>query len=166
MVAGMGFWLGASNTHLSDVESFVEEMNSLRETLAHGVTGEVNADTFAAVCKPVGMKAKATAEEKQWRFRQVSTKHRNPANKPNQAEVEAIKRFEEDAALLSFWVRGDDFSSYYRRITVQTTCLACHGEKEQRPDFIKIKYPDDLAHGFKDGDLRGIFSVTVNNEKP
>lgn len=161
MVAGMGFWMGASNNHSSGVESFVEEINTLRESLAQGVSGKATADTFAAVCKPVGMKAKAVAQENQWTFRQVSNKYRNPDNKATSAEAEAIQVFEQDKTLLSFWDDGETSASYYRRITVQESCLTCHGDMKARPDFIKEKYPEDLAHSFEAGELRGIFSVTV-----
>lgn len=157
----MGFWMSASTLRPSDVESFVEEINTLREGLAQGVSGEATADTFATVCKPVGMKAKAVAQKNQWTFRQVSNKYRNPTNKPNSTEAKAIQLFDQDKTLLSFWDDGETTAHYYRRITVQENCLACHGDPKTRPDFIKKQYPEDLAHSFQEGELRGIFSVTV-----
>ncbi len=160
----MGLWLGASNNRPSDVESFVEEINTLRKNLAQGVSGEATADTFAAVCKPVGMKAKMIATENEWIFRQVSHKYRNPANKPSSAESAALLRFEQDETLLSFWDKGNSRTNYYRRITVQQSCLTCHGDQEARPDFIKEKYPNDLAHSFQIGELRGIFSITLSTD--
>ena len=163
--ACLSCWLGAAELSTSQVEAFVEEINSMRENLVHGVSGAVTPETFAAVCKPVGMRAKSVAKEKHWTFRQVSKQNRNPANQPSAEEAEAIHRFEQDPALFSFWNYGDETATYYRRITVQATCLACHGDRDTRPDFIKTKYPDDLAYGFKAGDLRGIFAVTINKEE-
>lgn len=49
----------------------------------------------------------------------------------------------------------------YRRIDVRKNCLLCHGEKNRRPDFIKEKYPEDRAFDFKEGDLRGMYSVWI-----
>jgi hypothetical protein len=46
-------------------------------------------------------------------------------------------------------------------ITVQPSCLACHGPKDERPAFVKKDYPEDRAYGFEDGDLRGIYAVFV-----
>jgi hypothetical protein len=46
-------------------------------------------------------------------------------------------------------------------IEVAASCLASHGPKEARPKFVIEKYPTDLAHGFKPGDLRGMYSVFV-----
>ena len=58
--------------------------------------------------------------------------------------------------------RGEtDGWRYARRITVQPSCLACHGPKDQRPDFVKTGYPDDRAYGFEAGDLRGLYAVFV-----
>ena len=47
------------------------------------------------------------------------------------------------------------------RITVREACLACHGAKAERPDFVKERYPEDRACGFEVGDLRGLYSVFV-----
>jgi hypothetical protein len=33
--------------------------------------------------------------------------------------------------------------------------------KNNRPEFIKNKYPQDLAFDFKEGDLRGMYSVFI-----
>jgi hypothetical protein len=33
--------------------------------------------------------------------------------------------------------------------------------KGARPEFIKEKYPQDLAYNFKAGDLRGMYSVFI-----
>ena len=51
--------------------------------------------------------------------------------------------------------------AHARRITVQPSCLACHGPKDERPAFVKKDYPEDRAYGFEDGDLRGIYAVFV-----
>ena len=162
---GISCFVGGLQGRSLEVETFVEEIKTLREQLALGVSGEVNADTFAAVCKPVGMKAKTVSQEKQWIFRQVSAKYRNPAHKPTAVETEAIRRFEQDPSLQAIWNYENGSAHYYRRITIQASCLACHGDKDSRPDFIKTQYPDDLAHGFKLGELRGIFSVTLNKKQ-
>lgn len=45
---------------------------------------------------------------------------------------------------------------YFRRINVQASCLACHGLKDNRPEFVKKNYPQDLAYNFKVGDLREV----------
>lgn len=41
------------------------------------------------------------------------------------------------------------------------SCLACHGMKTSRPNFVKESYPDDRAFEFKVGDLRGMYAVFI-----
>lgn len=81
-------------------------------------------------------------------------------------ESEALfVRFESDASLDSLWIRTEQNGvagrRYRRRITVEPACLACHGPKDARPDFVVEKYPDDRAFDFETGDLRGLYSVFV-----
>ena len=66
---------------------------------------------------------------------------------------------------MGFWqaetIDGQKGTRYYRRINVEASCLACHGGKDSRPQFIKDKYPQDLAYDFQVGDLRGMYSVFI-----
>ena len=50
---------------------------------------------------------------------------------------------------------------YMKAISTAALCLNCHGETLSPEVAVKIKelYPNDQAHGFKDGDLRGAFTV-------
>jgi hypothetical protein len=72
---------------------------------------------------------------------------------------------EDDPALMGMWVKtsmdGKAGVRYFRRITVEPACLACHGPKDSRPQFVKDGYPYDRAYGFDVGDLRGLYSVFV-----
>lgn len=149
----------------------IDEVNNLRISLAPAVTKEtvVTEEVFGKVCKPVGMKAKSIAEKEGWIFKQLSHKNRNPAH----ALDEDVKKHYDDflkdpkKERVSFAAKmnGVEGTRYLQRIVVQETCLACHGEKNARPDFIKTKYPDDKAFDFKAGDLRGVYSVFVPLKK-
>ena len=55
---------------------------------------------------------------------------------------------------------------YFRRITVRSACLECHGRKEKRPAFVRERYPEDRAFGFERGDLRGVYSIFVPEPEP
>jgi hypothetical protein len=57
--------------------------------------------------------------------------------------------------------KGQAGTRYFRRITVEPACLACHGKREARPEFVKKNYPQDKAFGFAAGDLRGVYSVFI-----
>lgn len=54
-----------------------------------------------------------------------------------------------------------DRATHLSEEVVGAACLACHGEKNTRPEFVKEKFPEDRAHGFNAGDLRGLYSVFV-----
>jgi hypothetical protein len=50
------------------------------------------------------------------------------------------------------------------------TCLKCHGEKNKEIEpktlgVIQKLYPNDLAHGYKLKDFRGMWAVKFNVER-
>lgn len=152
---------------LSKAVQSIEELDSMRSGLASYLETDPEqptAETMKKVCKPVGMKAQQLSQENGWQVKQISNKYRNPAHAPDGPESrKALARFERDAELMGFWqaetVGEQAGTRYYRRIDVEASCLACHGGKAGRPEFVKNNYPEDLAYNFKEGDLRGMYSV-------
>jgi hypothetical protein len=65
--------------------------------------------------------------------------------------------------------RGPQAGTRYHRlmkpIVIQGMCVSCHGSDAQIPDSVKKQiaksYHQDLATGYKAGDLRGAFSVKI-----
>lgn len=152
----------------------IESLDALRSGLAstlEGAATEPTLQTFKEVCKPVGMRAKQLSEEQGWQVRQVAQKYRNPEHAPaNLYEWQALDQFQKHPELTGFWqpetltdAAGNSQPGihYYRRIDVEPSCLACHGAKEGRPQFVKERYPQDLAYNFQPGDLRGMYSVFI-----
>ena len=147
----------------------IENLDAMRSGLASTLedsTTEPTIQTFKEVCKPVGMRAKQLSQENGWQVKQIATKYRNPAHAPdNLHSVMALAKFQNDPELMGFWdsetIDGQQGTRYYRRINVESSCLACHGGKNARPQFIKDKYPQDLAFDFNVGDLRGMYSVFI-----
>lgn len=151
----------------------VEKLSSLtamREGLAATLDDSkepITEATFKAVCAPVGKSLKEWAASKGYRARQVSAKFRNPANAPDDAEARALARFEtikpgQDAPLFEAGAMdGKPATLVFVPIRVTSSCLHCHGGKDSRPEFVKVKYPNDKAFGFKPGDLRGMYSVLM-----
>ena len=125
----------------------IENLDAMRSGLAstlEGSTTEPTMETMKEVCKPVGMRAHA----------------------PDYLHaLMALAKFKNDPELMGFWdsetIDGQQGTRYYRRINVESSCLACHGGKNARPQFVKDKYPQDLAFDFKVGDLRGMYSVFI-----
>ncbi|WP_172820817.1 DUF3365 domain-containing protein [Cyanobium sp. NIES-981] len=147
----------------------MEQLDRLRIGLAatlEGSTEEPTLDTMKEVCMPVGRRAAAIGKENGWTVRQVATKYRNPDHAPaNAQEREVIDLFSRHPQIQGLWQPSAEGQpagvSYYRRIAVQPSCLACHGSKDSRPAFVKERYPQDRAFDFKPGDLRGMYAVFI-----
>jgi len=64
---------------------------------------------------------------------------------------------------------GTNSARYYAPIIVKEACLNCHGPRESLPNTLTKTldklYPDDLAHGYTLGDLRGAFRVDIDLSK-
>lgn len=152
---------------LGRVVEQVERLDELRSTLAenfrYSQAEEADRTTFRNVCRPVGTQVKRVASENGWRIDQMAIKFRNPAHRPDSAARRVMEMMEADEGMTGIWYAdrsdGRDGYRYFRRIVVEPACLACHGAKEDRPEFVKEDYPEDRAYGFEVGDLRGVYSV-------
>lgn len=145
-----------------------EEIISMRSALAGEFIrpgAEATEETFRKVCGAVGKKVKEIEKAEGVVIRHAAVKFRNQANAATPAEAALIERFEKDGALKAVddldTVDGKKYFRVTRPIRVESACLACHGEKDSRPAFVKEKYPEDRAYGFRKGDLRGVISVLI-----
>lgn len=167
-LAGGAFAGVSSLTPEEKAASIAEEIVTMRSALAGEFIApgaEITEDTFKKVCGAVGKRAMEISEKEGVKIRHAATRYRNPNNAADEREAGLIKRFEEEAGLAEVTERleadGVELIRYTRPVIVEQACLACHGGKDARPGFIKAKYPDDRAFGFREGDLRGIITVTV-----
>ncbi|NJL12090.1 MAG: DUF3365 domain-containing protein [Microscillaceae bacterium] len=108
-------------------------------------------------------------------LKRVSQKARNPVDAPDSLEKVLLE------AYASQKVRGEDLRPQLARlpggkvlftapILLKPMCLNCHGlpQKDIAPATlarIQQKYPQDLATGYRIGDLRGMWAITFF-EKP
>lgn len=104
-------------------------------------------------------------------IKRTSLKTRNPLNKPDDAELAVLKKYEVELMkglpLQPVVETETDASHFYAPIIIESKCLMCHGtvNKElSRPidSIIKTKYPEDMATGYQEGDLRGMWSITFS----
>lgn len=161
-----------STPELAKAVAAIEALDQMRSTLASSLEGQPSIptpETFKAVCKPVGMRAQQLSQENHWQVKQIATRYRNPAHAPDTVRSRlALAKFNQDSSLQGLWenttLNGQPGVRYYRRINVEASCLACHGAREARPDFIKVNYPDDTAFDFNVGDLRGMYAVFIPDE--
>jgi hypothetical protein len=101
-------------------------------------------------------------------IKRVSDKNRNPNNKANAEELKYIEQFKADLIAKKeskpvVIEKGNKVHFYYP-IPTNSMCLQCHG-KQVKPDVQKqiLKlYPKDLAIGYGENEVRGIWSITFN----
>jgi hypothetical protein len=111
----------------------------------------------------------------QARIRRTSFHARNPGNKPNPKEKDILAfyhtKHNNEEPLAPLVVTYHDGSTvFYAPIVIPgPLCLTCHGDpgktiSSQDYDYIRLLYPDDDAIGYKTGDLRGMWSISLNVE--
>ncbi len=104
-------------------------------------------------------------------IKRVSDKNRNPNNKANAEELQYIAQFEKEIAAKKeikavVLDKGNKVQFYYP-IQTNTKCLQCHGT-QIKPDVQKqiLKlYPKDLAVGYTENQVRGIWSISFDKKK-
>ncbi len=104
----------------------------------------------------------------------TALKFRNPQNAPDSLERSVLNEYESlknNGEPLNPTVISDESGiHYFKPILINNTCLVCHGSpgkelNNQVYEQIKNNYPDDLATGFKEGDLRGMWHVVFNEKE-
>lgn len=113
------------------------------------------------------------AHEQGLLIRRVSLRARNPKDQPDEWEAAKMKAWEKACRpgkppAEVFEVveeNGRKFARYLKPIVAQPMCLGCHGPKEKIGEearkWLEERYPLDHATGYRAGDLRGAFSVTI-----
>lgn len=116
--------------------------------------------------------AKELSTKSGWNVGRTSLKLRNPKNAPDAWELAVLKDFEQRKA------KGEplktmEFSQvvetengkvfrFMKPIPTGKPCLHCHAAtiKPETENALKVLYPQDKARGFKEGDIRGAFTLS------
>lgn len=99
----------------------------------------------------------------------TSLKFRNPNNAPTDWQVAVLEDFEarkaagETPDTLAYSEIVDGEYRFMKAIPTAAVCTNCHGAELKAEVEAKINelYPEDKARGFKEGDIRGAFVVTM-----
>lgn len=103
-------------------------------------------------------------------IKRVSDKARNSLNTPTESEQKIIDDYlaniENRKPVLVKNEEGNP--TFYAPIVAKSLCLSCHGIVgesllPENHEKIKLLYPEDKAIGYKEGDLRGIWSIEFKN---
>jgi hypothetical protein len=101
-------------------------------------------------------------------IKRVSDKPRNPKNRANSKEKYYINKFKEVIAdnqePKPIVENAPNSVNFYYPITTNTMCLQCHGSNmdSEVSSTIKKLYPNDLAIGYSENEVRGIWSITFD----
>ncbi len=159
-----------------DAQAAIKELaTSLKSSLMAAMNDGGPAEAVS-VCKLIAPSLAAEISKKYGlEIGRTSLKVRNPANEADAWETDVLQRFEtrlasgEAIQKLTFKEKVDSESGSQWRmmkaIPTDKVCLSCHGKKIAEPIQARIDthYPDDMATGFKLGDIRGAFTVKRNS---
>ncbi|MGE0453097.1 MAG: DUF3365 domain-containing protein [Vicinamibacteria bacterium] len=108
-------------------------------------------------------------------IRRVTQRPRNPANAPDDWEKAGLEQLAAAHALAALPpelseivgpAKGPRTLRYLKPIVIAQACLACHGEPSALDPAVRRslaeRYPHDKATGYRAGDFRGAFSVSVS----
>lgn len=102
-------------------------------------------------------------------IRRAAAKFRSPGNSPDSLEKIVIDSYQlsirSKQSLKDTLFEQPGKMHFFKPIILQVMCKNCHGDpvldiSSAAWKEIKKRYPDDLASGFKEGDLRGIWHIT------
>lgn len=107
------------------------------------------------------------AKDVDYRIRQTSRRYRNVKNAPDGFESQVLEEFianpqlQEKYAITEF--ENEKVFRYLRPFFADQSCLQCHGDPQDAPDFIKQLYPpdQDQAYNYQLGEVIGAASVTI-----
>ncbi|MBN2721396.1 MAG: DUF3365 domain-containing protein [Campylobacterales bacterium] len=94
------------------------------------------------------------------KVRRTALKYRNPANKPDDKDIEVMNKIIASKNFAPMVVEMNDSYRVYKPLPMAQPCMACHGDiktmNKHTREKIKEYYPKDLATGFKPGEFRGV----------
>ena len=151
------------------VKEFMQTLKKeLQSSMQEG--GPVNAVSVCNLTAPAI--ANTYSVRNGWEVGRTSLKLRNPNNAPDAWERSVLEAFEErklageDPVQMEFHevvrVDGDKQLRYMKAIPTSRPCLACHGEALDSIVKTRLEklYPHDQALGYREGDIRGAFTIT------
>jgi nitrate reductase cytochrome c-type subunit len=107
------------------------------------------------------------------KIKRVSDKPRNPKNTANEEELAQIEYFKSELKTQNeikpvTFEKVNSVQFYYPIIT-NGMCLQCHGAKNEQIKESTVNklaklYPNDKATGYKENEVRGIWSIVFEKE--
>lgn len=157
--------------------AITELSQSLKSELKRSIqAGGVESGIETCALKAPDIAAKVSMKH-QLQIKRISHKNRNPQNKPSREELSGLDFFlnlekenrlsSQDRISKDITYNDTSYTLYMAPILTQNQCLVCHGENiaPSIKENIQRHYPNDKATHFKEGQLRGAFSVRIAKQK-
>jgi hypothetical protein len=154
-----------------------ETARSLREGLVRRLTAALDSAGPAGAIEVCAIEAMPLADSitraagNGITVRRTSDRVRNPANSPDEGDLEMLAMFEADLAAgrplpgHRLQSAGSDTVRYYEPLRIMPLCVQCHGPAgEMDADVRRVlaeRYPQDAAVGYREGDFRGLIRVSI-----
>lgn len=107
------------------------------------------------------------SKAKQLSFSRVSHRNRNLLNKASRFELSLIEQYNQSKSKNPKLFQTGSQKLFYAPIYIDSPlCLNCHGTtqiSESVKSTLYELYPNDLATGFSDGELRGLLKIIYDN---
>lgn len=158
-------------------ETFGARSNAASDALIKTLGGQLKAALEAGgpeaalpVCRTVAVPLTKSTEDQfdGLTIKRVTDKPRNPANAADETDLAALAHFKaaaKEPKLLAHITTAADGKTvrHYRPLAISEVCLKCHGDRKSMSktlrNLLKDAYPEDKAHGYQLGDLRGLIRV-------
>lgn len=106
-------------------------------------------------------------------IKRVSDKNRNPANQANAEEIAIIEKYKNNVAANQepqpTLIKNGNVVQFYYPIITNSMCLQCHGTSENIKSEVRVKtlklYPKDLAVGYSENQVRGIWNIVFDTNR-
>ncbi len=151
------------NEAASLIPAFQQQLlATVKQAMAEGGLGQA-----VEACQLLAPEIALQHSQAPWQVGRTALKLRNPDNAPDAWELSVLEQFAQRSAAgepLAQLKRDEVVDGEYRymqAIGTAAACLGCHGP-DIRPELLSLleqRYPQDQARGFREGELRGAFSL-------
>jgi nitrate reductase cytochrome c-type subunit len=150
---------------------------STKKVLGQNLMGTIQKKGTLAALEFCNIKAipltDSMSTKNQAAIKRVTNKPRNPNNKANAEELKYIEIYKQQIVTNQvpepIVIEKNNKIKFYYPITTNTMCLQCHGKEADIKPEVKTKllklYPNDLAYGYSENEVRGIWSIEFNKPK-
>lgn len=109
--------------------------------------------------------AKRITKDSKYSLRQISLRYRNPDNIPDSYETAQLNAFNAGNVRESHkvvFINGEKVYRYILPMVAEESCLECHGEYNNAPDFIKERFPrGHHSYDYRVGEVIGAVSASI-----